>query len=136
MAMYQGNWKCSKCGGEITELPFQPRSESGLTCRTCFAKGKEAEKSGGATTAPVAPASEPAPDDMPHFADTQMASEAPPAEDAFAGMETAAPAAPGEKPKFEGDWSCAICGAAIASLPFQPRSTDNLKCLDCFKANK
>jgi ribosomal protein L37AE/L43A len=28
--MFQGNWKCSKCGGAITQLPFQPRSEAGL----------------------------------------------------------------------------------------------------------
>ena len=38
--MFQGNWKCSKCGGAITELPFQPRSEAGLTCRSCFMGSK------------------------------------------------------------------------------------------------
>ena len=47
-----------------------------------------------------------------------------------------APTAPAEKPKFEGDWKCAGCGNAITSLPFQPRSTENLKCLDCFKKSK
>jgi len=35
--MYQGNWKCSKCGAEITELPFEPdpgRIDQ-LLCRDC-----------------------------------------------------------------------------------------------------
>ena len=134
--MYEGNWTCSKCGGAITQLPFQPRSNSGLTCRTCYAKGKEAEK----TEQPVpemAIADEPPPmDDIPDFDDSYIASEPMPAEDAFAGLETSASAAPGEKPKFTGEWSCAGCGAPITSLPFQPRDTSNLKCLDCFKASR
>ena len=35
--MYQGDWKCSKCGGDIKELPFQPDpSRLGqLLCRDC-----------------------------------------------------------------------------------------------------
>lgn len=34
---YQGDWKCSKCGAAITELPFQPdpSRESELLCRDC-----------------------------------------------------------------------------------------------------
>jgi len=41
------------------------------------------------------------------------------------------------KPRFEGNWQCKNCGAAITSLPFDPKErTDNLKCLDCFKALK
>ena len=39
----------------------------------------------------------------------------------------------GEKKTFSGDWKCSVCGAPITSLPFQPRDTSNLKCLDCFK---
>ena len=46
-----------------------------------------------------------------------------------------APAAT-EKPKFSGEWSCSICGSSITSLPFEPRSTEGLKCLDCFKQSK
>lgn len=134
--MYEGNWKCSSCGGAITELPFQPRSESGLTCRACYAKGKEAEK----TEQPVpemATASEAPPmDDAPDFDEAQLAGEPMPDDGAFAGLETAAPASAGEKPKHEGSWSCAQCSAAITSLPFEPRNTSNLKCLDCFKASK
>lgn len=38
--MYQGNWKCADCGGEITELPFQPKDESNLKCRNCFKKDR------------------------------------------------------------------------------------------------
>lgn len=38
--MFQGNWKCSQCGGTISELPFEPRSEQGLRCRDCHAKGR------------------------------------------------------------------------------------------------
>jgi CxxC-x17-CxxC domain-containing protein len=42
----------------------------------------------------------------------------------------------GDKPKFTGSWQCAGCGGAITSLPFTPRDTSNLKCLDCFKRSK
>lgn len=47
--MHQGNWKCSVCGGEITELPFEPRSEEGLKCRECHQKsrGDKPRQSGG-----------------------------------------------------------------------------------------
>lgn len=38
--MIQGKWTCSGCGGTITELPFQPRSEEGLKCRECHQKQK------------------------------------------------------------------------------------------------
>ena len=134
--MFEGNWKCSSCGGAITQLPFQPRSESGLTCRACYAKSKEAEKS-EQPAAEMPTASEPAPaEDIPDFDEANLASEPMPADDAFAGLDTSEPAAAGEKPKFTGDWTCAGCGASITSLPFQPRNTDNLKCLDCFKASR
>ncbi|OGY64843.1 MAG: hypothetical protein A3A04_01885 [Candidatus Harrisonbacteria bacterium RIFCSPLOWO2_01_FULL_40_28] len=35
--MYKGNWKCAKCGGEITELPFNPDPArlNQLQCRKC-----------------------------------------------------------------------------------------------------
>ncbi len=36
--MYQGNWKCSDCGTEITELPFEPSGDRPLYCRECHAK--------------------------------------------------------------------------------------------------
>ena len=134
--MYEGNWKCSTCGGAITQLPFQPRSESGLTCRACYAKGKEAEKA-EQPIPEMQTAGEPMPmDDIPDFDESQIAGEPMPPDDAFAGLDGAAPTTPGEKPKVAGNWSCAGCGAAITSLPFEPRSTDNLKCLDCFKASK
>jgi CxxC-x17-CxxC domain-containing protein len=42
----------------------------------------------------------------------------------------------GEKPRTAGNWQCATCGAAITSLPFTPRDTGNLKCIDCFKKGK
>lgn len=124
--MHQGNWKCSGCGGAITELPFQPRSETGLTCRACYGKSK------GTQPAPVVPemTSTPAPLDIPE--DAGLAGEMP----AFEGMDDAVAVVPGEKPKFAGDWRCAGCGGAITSLPFQPRDTTNLKCLDCFKQSK
>ncbi len=40
------------------------------------------------------------------------------------------------KPRIEGNWTCSGCGAAITSLPFTPRDTSNLKCIDCFKQSK
>ncbi|HEY0964415.1 MAG TPA: hypothetical protein VGE31_01325 [Candidatus Paceibacterota bacterium] len=125
--MYQGNWKCSSCGGAITELPFQPRSESGLTCRACYSK----QRGGPSTPAAVNTASAPEqPDDFPM--DAGLAGEAP----AFEGMDDVVSVAPGEKPRFTGDWDCAGCGAQITSLPFQPRDTSNLRCIDCFKQSK
>jgi len=136
MAMYEGNWKCSSCGGEITQLPFQPRSESGLTCRACYAKGKEAEKTQQPVPEMQTSSEAPPMDDAPDFDEAQLASEPMPADDAFVGLEETTPTTPNEKPKITGDWKCAHCGAAITSLPFEPRSTDNLKCLDCFKASK
>lgn len=125
--MYQGNWKCSSCGGSITELPFQPRGESGLTCRTCFMKNKS-----DSNKAPVSEMGDLATEapDIPDFA--EVATEPAP-DDNFGG--SAVPIS-SEKPRFSGNWECAGCGAAISSLPFQPRDTSNLKCLDCFKQSK
>ena len=123
--MHQGNWKCSNCGGAITELPFEPRSETGLTCRTCWSKQKDKNNQ----QAPEMPVASEAPNDVP--LDAEPAGEQPAPPDDFG-----TPVAPGEKPKFEGDWKCAGCGAAITSLPFQPRDTSNLKCIDCFKRSK
>jgi CxxC-x17-CxxC domain-containing protein len=124
--MYQGNWKCSTCGGAITELPFQPRSESGLTCRACYSKKKNAESPHAAddmTVAGEAP-------DIPDFA--ELADGPAPSDDFGMG---AVPVS-GDKPRFAGNWVCAGCGAAINSLPFSPRDTSNLKCLDCFKKSR
>lgn len=42
----------------------------------------------------------------------------------------------GDRKMFEGDWKCAGCGGAITSLPFEPRDTTNLKCVDCFKSSR
>jgi len=123
--MHQGNWKCSSCGGAITELPFKPRSESGLTCRTCYAKGKTRQ----AEQAPEIPVATEAPD-IPDFA--EMATESPPSDDFGMG---AVPTST-EKSKFTGDWKCASCGGTITSLPFTPRDTSNLKCIDCFKKSR
>ncbi|OHA64762.1 MAG: hypothetical protein A2667_00685 [Candidatus Wildermuthbacteria bacterium RIFCSPHIGHO2_01_FULL_47_27] len=36
--MVKGNWKCSECGAEITELPFQPSGDRPLYCKECHAK--------------------------------------------------------------------------------------------------
>jgi len=129
--MHQGNWKCSKCGGAITELPFEPRSETGLTCRTCYAKQKDGEKSEVSEQAPEMAAATEAPDDMPD--DAGLAGVPDSSDDD--GMD--ATPSTGEKPKFSGDWKCAGCGEAITSLPFEPRGdASNLKCIDCFKKSK
>jgi len=122
--MHQGNWKCSTCGGAITELPFEPRSELGLTCRTCYGKKRNNNQS-----APEMTAASEAPD-IPDFA--ELAGEPAPGEDF--GSATVPP--PSDRPKFSGNWTCANCGGAITSLPFTPRDTSNLKCLDCFKGSK
>lgn len=139
--MFQGNWKCSKCGGTITELPFEPRSESGLTCRECYFKDKGGGGApGGGAQAPqdepepgFGAASEMDDREVPPFDpdESGMASEpAPPPPD---DLDGATPSKPGERKMFTGDWQCSICGASITQLPFEPRSTANLKCIDCFK---
>lgn len=121
--MFQGNWKCSSCGGAITELPFQPRSEAGLTCRACYSKSK------GSSAKPVTKQSPQEVPDIPFDADVASG---PDDRDAFPEGS----ASSGEKPRFSGDWQCANCGAAITSLPFTPRDTSNLKCIDCFKRSR
>lgn len=131
--MFQGNWKCSKCGGVITQLPFQPRSESGLTCRDCYSKGT------GNTAKPAVQDEEDLPEmagaseapDIPDFA--EIAGEPAPAEDYG---EATLPPVVNEKPRFEGKWKCATCDGDITSLPFAPRDVTNLKCIDCFKRSK
>lgn len=135
MAMFEGNWKCSSCGGAITQLPFQPKSENGLTCRTCYAKGKEADKS--EQPVPEMPTASEAPpmDGAPDYDDSQVASEPMSADEAMAGLEDAKPV-DAEKKNNEGNWTCSGCGGTITSLPFEPRSTTNLKCIDCYKASK
>ncbi|MFH1509466.1 MAG: CxxC-x17-CxxC domain-containing protein [bacterium] len=39
--MFQGNWKCSGCEAEITELPFEPDGERPLYCRDCYRKQRD-----------------------------------------------------------------------------------------------
>lgn len=90
--MHQGNWTCSGCGKEITELPFEPRSTEGLRCRECHSKG--------------------------------------------AGASLGQSASQVDRKKIEGNWTCSGCGGAISSLPFEPRDTSNLKCIDCYKKSK
>lgn len=36
----QGNWKCSDCGTEITELPFEPAADRPIYCRDCWKKNR------------------------------------------------------------------------------------------------
>jgi len=71
-----------------------------------------------------------APNDIPD--DAGLAGEQEPVDDL--GMD-AVPAS-NEKPTFTGDWKCSSCGAAITTLPFEPRGAAGLKCIDCFKKSK
>jgi CxxC-x17-CxxC domain-containing protein len=34
--IFKGNWKCFKCGKDITELPFEPKGTATLKCRDCW----------------------------------------------------------------------------------------------------
>ena len=40
--MFEGNWKCSKCGASITKLPFEPNPEreGELLCKECHSAGR------------------------------------------------------------------------------------------------
>jgi CxxC-x17-CxxC domain-containing protein len=42
----------------------------------------------------------------------------------------------GERKMFAGDWKCSKCGCPITKLPFEPKATNNLTCIDCFKKSK
>lgn len=39
--MYQGDWKCSECGIEIKELPFEPDGTRPIYCRDCYRKRRQ-----------------------------------------------------------------------------------------------
>jgi len=39
--MIQGNWKCSECGADITELPFEPAPDRPIYCKECWRKKRE-----------------------------------------------------------------------------------------------
>lgn len=47
--MYQGNWKCSKCNSDITELPFEPKEErlGELLCKECHKAGRSSFENRG-----------------------------------------------------------------------------------------
>lgn len=34
----KGNWKCSECAAEITELPFNPAPDRPIYCKDCWRK--------------------------------------------------------------------------------------------------
>jgi len=36
--MVKGDWKCSECEKEITELPFEPAPDRPIYCRDCWSK--------------------------------------------------------------------------------------------------
>jgi len=40
-----------------------------------------------------------------------------------------------DRKMYQGDWECSKCSKAITELPFEPKETGNLMCLDCFKEN-
>ena len=44
--MFKGEWKCSKCGAAITELPFKPDPErlDQLLCRDCHREKRMARR--------------------------------------------------------------------------------------------
>lgn len=134
--MHQGNWTCSKCGGAITELPFEPRSDKGLTCRDCYFKEKNGGSTPGAGVAPQASTDHDDRDDIPLPDPDAMGSAGEPAPAPPEDLDGAVPVTPGERKMFTGDWTCSGCGTAITQLPFEPRDTSNLKCLDCFKKSK
>jgi CxxC-x17-CxxC domain-containing protein len=33
---FKGSWKCSECGKEITELPFEPAPDRPIYCKECW----------------------------------------------------------------------------------------------------
>ena len=42
--MFQGDWKCSKCGTDIKQLPFNPtKGTDRLKCIDCWKKEKNGQ---------------------------------------------------------------------------------------------
>lgn len=41
--MIKGSWKCSECGKEITELPFEPAADRPIYCKDCW-RSKRSER--------------------------------------------------------------------------------------------
>ena len=39
--MVEGNWKCSECNTDITQLPFEPAEDRPIFCRDCWKKKRE-----------------------------------------------------------------------------------------------
>ena len=39
--MFKGNWTCSNCGTEITELPFEPDGSRPIFCRDCHRQQRQ-----------------------------------------------------------------------------------------------
>lgn len=39
--MVKGNWTCSDCAKEITELPFEPAPDRPIYCRDCWSKRRD-----------------------------------------------------------------------------------------------
>jgi len=142
--MFQGNWQCSKCGAVITELPFEPRSSQGLTCRDCYFKDKNGGTPGGGVSSSASDNNTDATGGVSGAIDDRSAPPFDPDDNSLTSEPAPAPPdsldgatpATGERKMYTGDWNCATCGGAITQLPFQPRSTENLKCIDCFKKSK
>jgi len=42
--MHKGNWNCSDCGAQITELPFEPSPDRPVYCRECWLKKRDERK--------------------------------------------------------------------------------------------
>jgi CxxC-x17-CxxC domain-containing protein len=42
----------------------------------------------------------------------------------------------GQRKMFQGNWSCAECGAEIKELPFEPDGDRPIYCRDCHRAKR
>ncbi len=50
--MIHGSWKCSNCGAEITELPFEPSPDRPINCKECWSKKKNSGRDNNRSFAP------------------------------------------------------------------------------------
>ncbi len=42
----------------------------------------------------------------------------------------------GARKMYQGNWTCAKCGASITELPFEPDNSRPLYCRDCHRARR
>jgi CxxC-x17-CxxC domain-containing protein len=104
--MYKVDLKCSKCGKQIDELPFEPSNDSEGNPRPVFCSDCNRE-----------------------FRQKRQGNDRGFGGGGFKGNRP-------QRQMLSGNWTCSSCGAQISELPFEPRDTSTLLCRSCLQAQR